>query len=40
MYLSLEVPGSHVDVNVHPTKREVALLHEDRLCAARRWAAR
>ena len=40
VYLSLEVPGSHVDVNVHPTKREVALLHEDKLCAALGGAVR
>lgn len=34
IYLALELPGPHVDVNVHPTKREVAFLHEDRLCDA------
>ena len=30
-YVSCEVRGEDVDVNVHPTKREVALLHEDEL---------
>ena len=40
IYLSLELPGPHVDINVHPTKREVALLHEDRLCDALSKAVR
>ncbi|CAG9465542.1 unnamed protein product [Pedinophyceae sp. YPF-701] len=31
VFLSLEVPPQHVDVNVHPTKREVALLGQDAL---------
>jgi DNA mismatch repair ATPase MutL len=31
-YLSVRVPGRNVDVNVHPSKQHVALLHLDRIC--------
>ena len=27
-YLSLQVPATHIDVNVHPTKRQVTLLYQ------------
>jgi DNA mismatch repair protein MLH1 len=29
MYLSITVPGTQVDVNVHPTKKQVTLLYQD-----------
>ncbi len=32
------MPGSHVDVNLHPTKREVGFLHQGELLEAIRGA--
>jgi len=32
LYLSLHVPAAQVDVNIHPTKREVAMLFVDDIC--------
>ncbi|CAI2167704.1 19939_t:CDS:10 [Funneliformis geosporum] len=34
VYLSLEINPQNVDVNVHPTKREVSFLNEDEVIAA------
>lgn len=38
-FLDVRLPASHVDVNVHPTKSEVALLYSDELAHALSGAA-
>lgn len=32
VFVSIDMPSEWIDVNVHPTKSEVAFLHEDELC--------
>lgn len=34
LVIKVKVPGAQVDVNVHPSKRQVALMYQDELCTA------
>lgn len=34
MVVKIRVPGTQVDVNVHPSKRQVALMYQEELCLA------
>ncbi|PRW20651.1 DNA mismatch repair Mlh1 isoform X1 [Chlorella sorokiniana] len=38
LFLEVRLPGSHVDVNMHPTKKEVGFLHQEDLIEAVRTA--
>lgn len=38
MYLNITLPGHHVDVNLHPTKKEVGFLYQEDLIEAIRGA--